>query len=269
MPATIHNRHSKSIILYLPYASGGASIRRIITRLTGDQYRLCETDMEAWMGNENEETYRIRPTGHIYIFFDAKRIKKAVSESGLRLEDLRYLVCLRDPRDLLVSLYFLTQDTTHLAIAEGSPVHKQMLQAAEKAAATPIDEYVLASVDGFRSVMEELQQFLAEIPQERVTHLSYATLCHAFPFFLAKMIDVLGASPSRSTVAELLETEDIERPKTLHRESLAHFPKASPKPGRHKRDLHPHSVRRLYQEFKQTLSWMASNDLPEFRELYS
>lgn len=268
-PPILHNRHSPSIIAFIPYASGGDSIRRIIKQLAPGRYVTKETDREAWIGNETTETYCIKPHGHIYLFFNPNQMKKAVQDSGLRLGDMTYLLCLRDPRDLLVSLYFLTQDSTHLAIAEGSPIHAQMLAAAEKAAATPIDDYVMASVASFRALMLDLQQILGEIPAEKVHHWSYAALCHAFPQFLAGLVDTLGVTPSRQTVADLLDTEDIQRPVTLHRDSLARFPKASPSPGRHKRDLEPDSVKRLYQEFAPTLAWMADNDLPEFRELYT
>jgi len=182
---------------------------------------------------------------------------------------MTYLICLRDPRDLLVSLYFLAQDSTHIAMAEGTPIHEKMLIAAQKAAATPIDEYVLNSVASVRQLMEDLQHILAEIPSQKIWHLSYAALCQAFPQYLASLVDILGASPSRHTIVDILHTENIQRPKTLHRDSLAHFPKASPSPGRHKRDLEPDSVKRLYQEFAPTLAWMADNDLPEFRELYT
>lgn len=268
-PPTLHNRYSQSVILYLPYASGGASIRRITGRLAEGQYSLRETDMEDWIGHGNADTYNIKPTGHIYFFFNPSRMKKAIADSGLHLKDLTYLVCLRDPRDLLVSLYFLTQDSTHLAIAAGSPIHAQMLAAAEKAAATPIDDYVLASITPIKALMLDLQQILGEIPGEKVHHWSYAALCHAFPQFLSGLVVTLGVTPSRQTVADLLDTEDIQRPITLHRDSLARSPKASPSPGRHKRDLKPDSIKRLYQEFAPTLAWMADNDLPEFRELYT
>lgn len=268
-PPTLHNRYSPSIILYLPYASGGASIRRIIGRLAGGQYRLCETDMEDWIGRGTTSTYDIKATGHIYIFFSPSRMKKAILDSGHLLEKLSYLICLRDPRDLLVSLYYLTQDSTHLAIAEGSPIYEQMLIAAQKAATTQLDDYVLDSIASFKPMMLELQHILAEVPAQKVHHLSYAALCHAFPLFLAGLVNTLGVAPSHQTITDILHTEDIQRPKTLHRDSLAHFPKASPTPGRHKRDLQPASVKRLYREFASTLAWMAENDLPEFRELYS
>lgn len=268
-PHKLHNRYSPSIILYLPYCSGGWSVRRIIARLIADQYQLCETDLKVWSGVGKADTYNLEETGYIYVFFNPKQMKKAILDSGLRLEGMTYLVCLRDPRDLLVSLYFLAQDSTHIAMAEGTPIHEQMLIAAQKTAATPIDEYVLNSVASFRQLMEDLQYILAEIPSQKIRHLSYAALCQAFPQYLAGLIDVLGVQPTRHTIADILYTEDIQRPKTLHRDSLAHFPKASPTPGRHKRDLKPDSVKRLYQEFAPTLAWMADNDLPEFRELYT
>jgi len=138
---------------------------------------------------------------------------------------MTYLICLRDPRDLLVSLYFLAQDSTHIAMAEGTPIHEKMLIAAQKAAATPIDEYVLNSVASVRQLMEDLQHILAEIPSQKIWHLSYAALCQAFPQYLASLVDILGASPSRHTIVDILHTENIQRPKTLHRDSLAHFPK--------------------------------------------
>lgn len=258
-----------SLILFLPYASGGLSIRRIITRLTDGQYRLCETDIDAWWGKDEENIYDLRPTGHIYIFFNPLRMKQAILDSGLALDTLTYLVCLRDPRDLLASLYFLTQDHTHIAITQGSPIYQQMLDAAEKAAATSIDDFVRGpNADVLRGMMDDLRAVLAEIPEANIRHLSYAALCHAFPQYLASLIAALGAHPSRATITDILRTEDIQRPQTLHSDSLARFPKASPNPGRHKRDLQPATIDHLTREFRINLDWMARHDIPEFRELY-
>jgi len=78
-PQKLHNRYSPSIILYLPYCSGGLSIRRIIARLIADQYQLCETDLDVWRGVSKADTYTLEPTGYIYVFFNPTKMKKRFS----------------------------------------------------------------------------------------------------------------------------------------------------------------------------------------------
>lgn len=268
-PPELSIRFNPSIILFLPFASGSASIRRIITRLIAGQYVLWETDLDVALGRGSEDTYRIKPTGHVYVFVNPVTMRKAIIDSGFGFDELTYLVCLRDPRDMLVSLYYLAQDSTHLSYCEGQPFHQQMIIAAQEAAAVSVDQYVLERSGSFRSQLEELKMFLAAVPVERTNYLSYAMLCHAFPRYLSHLVMALNAHPSRHTLADLLITEDVQRPKTLTKSSLAHCPKASPPPGRHKRDLKPESVRRLLHEFRSVLAWMADIDLPEFRELYT
>jgi len=268
-PQELSNRSNPSIILFLPFASGSLSIRRIIQRLIVGQYVLRETDLDVAVGRGSEDTYRIKPTGHVYIFVNPITMRKAIIDSGYDVDELAYLVCLRDPRDMLVSLYYLVQDSSHLSDCEGQPFHQQMIIAAQEAAAVSVDQYVLERSGYYRSQLEELRTFLADVPAERVKYLSYAMLCLAFPRYLSCLVMALNAHPSRHTLAELLITEDVQRPKTLTKGSLPHCPKASPLPGRHKRDLKPESVRRLLYEFRSVLAWMADIDLPEFRELYT
>ncbi|MGE5491992.1 MAG: hypothetical protein ACM31P_11990 [Actinomycetota bacterium] len=298
-PPARYARHDKpSVIIFLPHASAGVSIRRILYRIAGPQYRIRDMDLHQWTAGRHDEAQRIlhriatgqyesaapessrlkfaepddawhiAPTGHLYISSNPERMRQAVTDSGLTPETMRYLVCLRDPRDALVSLYFLIQDKTHLAIVKDTALHDHYHAIKEQTRQMTLDEYVAANVHSLKVPLEAIKAFARSIPQRQVQHASYAALCHAFPRYLACLVDFLDLTLDAQTIREVLRTEDIRNKDGLHPNTLALCPNASPSPGRHKRDLQPETIHRLTREFREILTWIADNDLSEFRELY-
>lgn len=260
-----------SIIMFLPHASAGVSIRRILYKIASPQYTITDLDLHTWTAGRPDEARRIllriatgqhfadhleesRTTGvsapadhawqlaayrHIYITSNPERIGQAIRDSGLQPEALRYLVCLRDPRDALVSLYYLVQDKTHLSIVRDTSLHAHYCAIKDDAARQNLDQYVSQNVDSLYKPLSAIQQFVEKLPREQVRHASYAALCQAFPVYLASLIEFLDLTLDAKTIAEVLRSEDIDQTATLNRSTLALCAKASPKPGRHKRDLQP------------------------------
>ncbi|MGE5491993.1 MAG: sulfotransferase domain-containing protein [Actinomycetota bacterium] len=255
-------------MVFLPYASGSMSVRRIIEKLIAGQYAFHFPDIDRWHGRGVQPYYPVQAHDNVYIFTEAGHMESSILASNLSPAQLKYLVCLRDPRDMLVSLYFLSRSQEHLALHADFAIYDQLRTYMEEAQETTVDEYVLGRMGWARGALQALQEFLADIPAGQVRHLSYAALCHAFPFYLTGLIDYLDVSPGREVIAELLATEDIQRADTLNLASLARFEKASPRPGRHKRDLLPETVRSLNRDLEEVLAWMADNDMPEYRPMY-
>lgn len=292
-----------SVIVFLPHASAGVSIRRILYKIASPQYTIVDLDLHTWTAGRPDEARRILQriaTGqhfadhpeennasgttcvsapadqawilagrrYLYITSNPERIGQAINDSGLQPETLRYLVCLRDPRDALVSLYYLVQDNTHLSIVRDTSLHAHYCAIKDDAAQVSLDQYVRQNVDSLHKPLSAIQQFVEKLPRELVRHASYAALCQAFPTYLASLIEFLDLTLDAKTIAEVLRSEDIEQTATLNRNTLALCAKASPKPGRHKRDLQPATVQLLNGKFKTILDWIAANDLPQFQELY-
>lgn len=288
-----------SVILFLPHASAGVSIRRILYKIAGPQYTIIDLDLHTWTVGRPDEARRIlrriatgqhfadepaeqdsatkvpaeqdwhiSPTRHIYITSNPGRITQAIGDSGLSLASLRYLICLRDPRDALVSLYFLVQDKTHLSIVRDTSLHAHYCAIKDDAAQQTVDQYVTQNIDSLHKPLDAIQQFSNEVPREQVRHASYAALCQAFPRYLASLIEFLDLTLDARTIATVLGSEDICQTATLNKSTLALCAKASPTPGRHKRDLQPATIQLLDREFRDILDWIAANDLYEFHELY-
>lgn len=266
-PVQVHA--NPSAVVFLPYASGSMSVRRVVEQLVAGQLSFHFPDIERWHGREMPSHYPIAACGNVYVFTDAGHMARSIGASGLEAGQLKYVICLRDPRDMLVSLYFLSLSTEHLELHSEFAVYDLLQQEMQEAQASTVDGYALARADWVGNMLDDLRGYLATVPPQQIKHLSYAALCHAFPHYLASLINALGATPSNETIHRLLMTEDIQRPKTLNTASLAHFPKASPCPGRHKRDLQPETIALLSQRLHDSLAWMAENDLPEYRTMYA
>lgn len=269
VPRPLQVHANPSSIVFLPYASGSMSVRRVVEQLVVGQLSFHFPDIERWRGGEMFSHYPIEACGNIYVFTDAGHMERSIRASCLEAGQLKYVICLRDPRDMLVSLYFLSLSTEHLELHSEFAVYDLLQQEMQEAQASTVDSYALARTNWVGNMLDDLRAYLATVPPGQIRHLSYAALCHAFPHYLAGLIDALGATPGNETVERLLMTEDIQRPKTLNTASLAHFPKASPCPGRHKRDLQPETIALLSKRLHDSLAWMAENDLPEYRTMYA
>lgn len=267
-PTPAQEHGNPSTIVFLPYASASMSVRRIIEQVTSGQFTFHFPDIERWHGRSTLSHYPLAATGNVYVFTEVGQMENSIKVSGIETADLKYLICLRDPRDMLVSLYFLSRSAEHLELHADFAVYELLQSEMHEAVSTTVDAYALARAEWVGGMLQDLRSFLERIPDRQVRHLSYAHLCHAFPYYLVSLIDTLGATPTRDTIARLLATEDIQRPNTLNTESLARFPKASPCPGRHKRDLQPETIAMLAQRFSSSLAWMSRNDLPEFQAMY-
>jgi hypothetical protein len=268
-PQAVERHTNPSTIIFLPYASGSMTVRRIVEQLVDGQYEFHFPDIERWQGRNVAACYPIEANGSVYIFTDAVHAEDSIRAARLAPSDLRYVVCLRDPRDMLVSLYFLSRSTEHLALHTDYAVYDQLRAHMEEARAVSVDDYALSRVDWAYGLLDALRVFLSNIPVGNIRHLSYAALCHAFPSYLRGLVECLGAKPTRQLIAQLLATEDIQRPLTLNSESLARFPKASPRPGRHRKDLSEQTTLALARAFEDILGWMADNDLPAFAGQYT
>ena len=302
-PAPYRKNSEQSVVLFLPHAAAGVSIRRILYRIASAQYTIRDIDLSTWtagrpqdaqrilyriasgqyhvgdaqtdadrsragVAQHCDDTWRIEPTGHLYISSNPQRMRQAINDSGLSVDDLRYLVCVRDPRDALVSLYYLIQDKVHLAIVKDTALHEHYCNIKEAVAQMSVDEYVACHSASLLEPLRSIKVFVDERPGWQVQFASYAALCQAFPDYLAILVRFLGLTVDWRTCADVLSTEDVRCTATLNPSALARCAKASPSPGRHKRDLQPASIRKLTREFSDVLAWMAENDLPQFRDSY-
>lgn len=302
-PAPYRKNSEPSVVLFLPHAAAGVSIRRILYRIASAQYTIRDMDLSTWtagrpqdaqrilyriasgqyhgedahtdtdraqtgVAEHCDDTWRIDPTGHIYISSNPQRMRQAINDSGLSVDDLRYLVCVRDPRDALVSLYYLIQDKVHLAIVKDTALHEHYCNIKEAVAHMTVDEYVERYSDSLLDPLRAIKAFVEQRPEWQVRSASYAVLCQAFPDYLAILVRFLSLTLDWRTCADVLNTEDVCRTATLNPGALARCAKASPSPGRHKRDLQPASIRKLTHEFSEILAWMAENDRPQFRDSY-
>lgn len=271
-PARIDRRYYPSVHLFLPPASGQASVTRILNKLAPPLYEFVAPEHEAWRNIDSLDggtrPYRVESHGVLYHWwYGAKLVEDALHAAELAPARARTIVILRDPRDSLVSLYHLTLDPRHEP-PKDSARYQTYLHDRERLRQRGLDEYVLETGNGWVWQLEQVTAFFDRCAPANTLFISYALLCHDFPQFLQQLMHFLRVTPPQAVVEELLRTEDVRRSDSLNPKSLARFANAAPMPGRHKRDLQPDTIAKLNECSAGSRAWMRKHEREDLRSLY-
>lgn len=270
-PPLIGRRFHPSTAHFMPPASGGLSIRRIVDQLVHEEYAKLD-QIDIWTSGDgtclSTKNWPWRPHGQLYQVLLAEPLERWFEHMAVDLSQLRLIVTLRDPRDSIISQYHLTNEPVHVAITSGHPIAASYAAEAERVRQWTLEGYIAerfaSQVDNLRAI----RRVVDRLQPENVCFLSYAQLCERFPHFLQGLIEFLQIRPSPAVIATLLQTEDIRYKERLHRDSLSHCANAAPMPGRHKRELKPETISWMTQECSDILNWMAAHETPELASLY-
>lgn len=154
------------------------------------------------------------------------------------------VVLVRDPRDMLVSLYF-SQAFSHGAPGrEASEAAYQAFIAQRQEAATrEIDAFVLGKIGVTQKQFALLERKLAGVPHRLYR---YEDVIFDKRAWLKDMVDYLKLKVSDDVIREVAQSQD-ERPKS--EDVKAHVRQVTP--GDHKKKLKPGTIEKLTSEFKQ------------------
>lgn len=270
-PSIVGRRAYPSTIFFVPTASGGMAIRRIVGQLLRGEYHEYR-QLALWKNGDlscaGTREWPWQRDGQLYHVTMAEPLAQWFDEAHIDTGRQRLILTIRDPRDSIISLYHLTNEPVHAAATAGLPVAASYDEEAARVRACTLEEYVaerfVSQLHGLRAI-----RALAErLRPENVCFLSYAQLCEAFPTYLQRLIDFLQIRPAPSVVADLLATEDVRYKDRLNPRSLSHCTNAAPMPGRHKRELQADTIARITRESSDILEWLAQHELPELSHIY-
>jgi hypothetical protein len=151
------------------------------------------------------------------------------------LDTARTVLLVRDPRDVLVSLYF-SVGQSHPLPPPGSPLARHMLSRREKAQTAPIDEWV---IEHHGEVISSLEGYLAQRFPARpnVAIYRYEDVIFRKRDWMEDIIHWYGWNVSSSTIEAVLKKVDV-------------FP-AAPDPSKHIRQVHPGNYKTILQRSTQ------------------
>jgi hypothetical protein len=154
--------------------------------------------------------------------------------------DLYALVLqLRDPRDMLTSLYFSTKYSHAI-------INPKIIRRRQESQALSIDEYVMASADEYLVIYEQYCQQLLERPA--ILFLKYEEMVADFPGWLARLSQHLGLDGQTAALEQVKHRANFtvkSEDKYSHRRQVS--------PGDHKRKLQPETIQRLTTKFQPVL----------------
>lgn len=236
-----------SIIFYTTFKCASVYVTDILRKLVKDA-GIIPIDLNgyAWETGESKEKLRIKTA------FDPKIFKTLGSFYGCfrefnewqipSLEQFKIILMLRDPRDVVTSLYF-----SH-AYSHAVPLlnQKELLGFREKALSMTIDEYVIENIPKYIKIYQEYCQNLLGKPN--VIFITYEKMVADFDSWLDFIIDFLRLQVSLEIVNQIKKAADF----TVKEENVyAH--KRQVVPGEYQRKLKPETIEILNANFSEIL----------------
>ena len=160
------------------------------------------------------------------------------------LEDYKIMLMLRDPRDVLTSLYF-SLAYSH-SIPKGKKLGQRMLDKRKETLLISIDNWVLKAAPGYLSRYKYYCENLLGRPN--VLFVKYEDMVNDFPTWLNSVIKSLKLDDVDKRLVEKLINEanfDVEENINSHKRQV--------KPGDHRRKLKPETISQLNSTFSEVL----------------
>jgi hypothetical protein len=236
-PSTLHFTLHKCASVYL----------REKLHALAEMIGLVPLDFDSYFfDSAKPEPFEIRPRGYFYGPFRAFDRAFGVEREWPDLTNYKVIVVIRDPRDVLTSLYFSTAYSHQTPKGEG---REAFLALRDKAQHVDIDTYVRAEADVF---LERYRAYF-ELASRYDVHLTtYEALVSASDAWLDTLLAYLGVELSTRQRRQLVSADDF----VVKREDpSAHVRQV--KPGDHARKLQRDTIAWLDEKFAEVLAWYA------------
>ncbi len=159
------------------------------------------------------------------------------------LQQYKTVMVLRDPRDVLVSLFF-AQVYSH-----GPPPDKQLrieyLRRSRKAKEQGIDQYVLAGSDNILAIY---RAYLKAHKENEILLLTYEEMVTNFPVFLKKLLGHCDLAEHYKTMLKFNKFKPPKENIYAHKRQMT--------PGDFARKLKGPTIKRLNEKFRGILDWL-------------
>ncbi len=156
-----------------------------------------------------------------------------------RIEDFRVFLQLRDPRDVLTSLYFSTAYSHAL-------INQKMVDRRKKAKSMSVDEYVLANSAQYERIYKQYCEVLQK--NSKIFFLKYELMVSEFDDWIMKLSEHIGLDQHSALIAVIknkasfkVESEDI------------YSQRRQVTPGDFRRKLKPSTIEALNKQFSTVL----------------
>jgi len=247
----------RSVIYLTTPTSATASMWRIFAILRGTEQPWWWTQPFWAEGRQEELRTAVPPTDGAFIMMNYPDYLNP----SLNLADYRFILNMRDPRDVLCNQY-------HWAQQHEEPDRKGEALEAHRAriVAMGIDAYVLIprptdASRAFRRVREGAD------PAD-VLVLTYALLCARFDLFVEKACRFLGVRELNADQRARLEAERVEKLGSNKDWIGQRWSGSDIMPGRYRRELRPETIAVLNERYGETIRFIRDIDDPSVRELY-
>lgn len=190
---------------------------------------------------QHPEKQYFHSSGHIYGPFRNFFYQK-VPNSIKNFEKYKVVTMLRDPRDVLTSLYF-SMGYSH-SIPEDKNKKSELISQRYVALNTSIDNYVLGN-DFFQNLYHDYVHKCLPLPN--VLLLRYEDMVNFFENWLKTLLYFSNIKIKETTLDNLINSTNFEVEENMY----AH--KRQVKPGDHRRKLKISTIRKLNQEYFQVL----------------
>ena len=228
----------KSIIFFTTQTSATASMWRIFTALVGNRMKCKHIVHEFYLANRLSDLMsEIIPTDDSLIQFNVP----SMLNPGIRLNDYRFIINFRDPRDMLCNAFSWAQVHPDPSLSEEAIAQRANLLREEG-----IDKWVIRAANP--KYFENVIKILENTSQDQRIVLSYARLCLDFDSFLQKAAQFLGVELTDSLLAQL----EVERTENLSKNPHwigNQWMGSDVLPGRYKSELKSETIEYLSELF--------------------
>jgi hypothetical protein len=157
-----------------------------------------------------------------------------------RLDAYKAVLQLRDPRDVLTSLYYST-------VYSHAVISPKLIRRRKEAAQMDVDEFVLHSIGEYLSIYEIYCKQL--LNQKYLLFLKYETMVGEFDSWLNQLVAHIGLGDQEKALNSIRRQADFsvnKEDKYAQRRQVA--------PGDHRRKLQAKTIGQLNDAFKEVLS---------------
>jgi hypothetical protein len=212
---------------------------------------LAPLDLDGhFFDSGRPQAFAPRPRGFFYGPIRSYDEAYGTTRQWPSLADYKVLVVLRDPRDVLTSLYYSMAYSHAIPRGEGN---EQLVASRREALAVDINDFVRQQAD----VFARRYRAYFELARRQPVHLAtYERLVASPDAWLDDLLAYLGVRLSRWNRRGLISQRDFR----VHREDpKAHVRQVTP--GDHRRKLKPETIAWLDTRFADVLAWYEKQPL--------
>ncbi len=253
-----HNSYStrKSIVFYTFERVASRFVHSImknlveeegITSIDFDGYFQGLGKIDEWTSNGRFSKKNIyKPFGYYYGPFRSHNV------TLVDIKKYDILLTLRDPRDVLVSLYYSYCYEKSDPMLAGRRVRKRKTRKMESFRNLTVDEFVIDVVKYWKHFRESYEYYCKSlIGKPNVLFLKYEDMVMDFNSWLNSIIDYFEFKPGQELIDKILKNADFK----VERENIS-AQKRQVTPGDHKRKLKRETIDIINSEFKEILDFL-------------